>query len=941
MIRFIKQKLWHKKWMVVCLLIGNVLLMAIAASNPMYLNAALEKTLNSKYQEFIQEENEYPDNVNFEASMLAGRGMEEEFYAMETYARNAAEAIGVKEKYFIRTITTNKLRGKYAMARGNKSTTKTIRLAAKTDMDQHWNILAGEGYTDTFTREGYIPVVISQRAMSKLDMVVGDVITFEKITNEKGEPVSIQVVGVYEAKDETDAYWVKSPNDYYMELFLSPALFDSLFISKDNQRFNIECSWDLIYDYLKLKPNRVNHVVSHMENYQKEVSKGRFSKMNDPKCLPMLREYQVESKKVSTTLLILQIPVLSLLLAFIFMISRQMLDLEQNEIALLKSRGSSRKQILLIYLVQSTILAVASCIVGIPLGYFLTQVLGSTNGFLEFIQRKALHVVIGPGVFFYVLGAMMVSVAFMVLPVIRESNVTIVNVKQKKHDRTRSLWSKVYLDVILLAVSLYGLYSFTSREDALVQDMLEGKAIDPFLFICSSLFIISAGLVALRLQPLLIRVIFLIGRKYWKPSFFASFLQIIRTGKKQAFMMVFLMFTVALGLFNSTVARTILSNSEKNTRYTVGADLVLKQPWESNALAVKDNPDLELTYTEPDFGVYESMEGVDKATKVYVDDKITTSYQSDTQGTESDTTLMAIDTKNFGETVSNFQTELLPVHINDYLNTLGKRGDAVLVSMNYHTRYGMEIGDKLSFTNEEGKEMDGIIYGFIPYWPGYVQETTVVNEKNTLVTTQHYLIVGNLATVQQNFGMRPYQVWIKGKGSSQFIYDYAEKEGIEYTIFEDVASKLVETKNDALFQGTNGILTMSFIVILILCCTGFLIYWILSIRQRELLFGVFRAMGMSKKEIIQMLVNEQIFSTGLSLLIGTGIGLMASVWFVPLVQIFYSSTGQAVPLEVVNQGMDFVRLFSVIGIVIVVCMIILAKLISRINISQALKLGED
>lgn len=141
------------------------------------------------------------------------------------------------------------------------------------------------------------------------------------------------------------------------------------------------------------------------------------------------------------------------------------------------------------------------------------------------------------------------------------------------------------------------------------------------------------------------------------------------------------------------------------------------------------------------------------------------------------------------------------------------------------------------------------------------------------MTTDHYLIVANLAPVQQTLGVKPYQVWIQTNGSSKFIYDYAKKNGIEYTVFEDVASKLVDVKNDALFQGTNGILTMSFIIILILCSTGFLIYWILSIRQRELLFGVFRAMGMTKKEIIQMLINEQIFSSGISILIGAGLGV--------------------------------------------------------------------
>ena len=134
---------------------------------------------------------------------------------------------------------------------------------------------------------------------------------------------------------------------------------------------------------------------------------------------------------------------------------------------------------------------------------------------------------------------------------------------------------------------------------------------------------------------------------------------------------------------------------------------------------------------------------------------------------------------------------------------------------------------------------------------------------------------------------------------------------------------------------------MSFIVILILCCTGFLIYWILSIRQRELLFGVFRAMGMAKGEIIQMLINEQIFSSGISIVIGAGIGILSSRLFVPLVQIFYASTDQAVPLQVQFEMVDMVRLFSVIGMVIVVCMAVLGRLINKINISQALKLGED
>lgn len=47
------------------------------------------------------------------------------------------------------------------------------------------------------------------------------------------------------------------------------------------------------------------------------------------------------------------------------------------------------------------------------------------------------------------------------------------------------------------------------------------------------------------------------------------------------------------------------------------------------------------------------------------------------------------------------------------------------------------------------------------------------------------------------------------------------------------------------------------------------------------------------------------------------------------------------PLELVSVAQDTQRLMAVIGGMMGICMIILGVLISRIKISQALKLGED
>ena len=67
MIHFIAQKLLNKKWLILCILIGNVLLVAIASCNPMYTKAALQKMLTTKMDNYIEEEGKYPGLLTVDA----------------------------------------------------------------------------------------------------------------------------------------------------------------------------------------------------------------------------------------------------------------------------------------------------------------------------------------------------------------------------------------------------------------------------------------------------------------------------------------------------------------------------------------------------------------------------------------------------------------------------------------------------------------------------------------------------------------------------------------------------------------------------------------------------------------------------------------------------------------------------------------------------------
>ena len=159
---------------------------------------------------------------------------------------------------------------------------------------------------------------------------------------------------------------------------------------------------------------------------------------------------------------------------------------------------------------------------------------------------------------------------------------SIVHLKQSRAAKKRTWWEKVFLDFICLAVALYGYYSYLRNEEQLLKDMLLGKSLDPLLYLCSSLFIVGMGLLYLRLQPLFVKLVYLIGKRFWRPASYASFMESLKNGRKQHFIMLFLILTISLGIFHATVARTILQNAHDNTEYLDGADIILKETWRDN-----------------------------------------------------------------------------------------------------------------------------------------------------------------------------------------------------------------------------------------------------------------------------------------------------------------------------------------------------------------------
>ena len=939
MLKFLLHKMKNKKWMVISLLMGNLLMVAIATANPMYSKAVLQRTLTQDMKSYLVENNRYPGTIAVEGSYspflsksfneleeIEGQ-LEEMILEMEVpvlassihYGRNNVVAVhGVK-------------------VQGEKSETQ-LQLAAYSGFEDHIQIIYGEMFTHEVT-DHVIEVVVTERTYKEQKLFLGEELTLSQMTDRSGIPYKVRVVGVFEAMDDNEAYWISSPSYLSRTMMMSDVIFEERIVSDGQSEWTYDKSWHVVLDDAQMCAERTGEMIQVTEKYLEAMENGGAKKVV-AYYLKTLKTFADEAQKVKTTISVLQVPIFMLLAAFVFMVSRQMLEMEQNEISVFKSRGATKGQILRIYLLQSVMIVILGLAGGMPLGVLICRVLGASNAFLEFVNRAALPIELDATVWLYGLIAAVFSVGTMVLPVIRFADVNIVAHKRGKNRKGKwPWWQMIFLDVVLIGVAFYGLYQFKGQEEYLALQVAEGASLDPMLYISSSLFMLGCALLILRLLPWMVRLVFELGKRWWSPSAYTSFLRILRTKQNQGFLVVFLVITVAMGIFNTSTARSINANGEEKLRYSIGADVVLQERWGNNSAQIKlvEGDLSKVIYIEPDFGKYEEMDGIAKATKVLVDEESTVTVSGEKL---SNVTVMGIHTREFGE-VAWFKEALLARHWYHYLNDMSQNASAILVSSNFRELYGYEEGDLVNYTNSQGVSVRGIIYGFVDYWPGYSPKTRVLGNGGIYVESDHFLIVAHLSQLQAAWDVTPYQIWIKTEGSSQFLYDYAEENGITFEIFEDVSKQLVELKNDPVFQGTNGVLTIGFIIVLLLCAAGFLIYWILSIQSRTLQFGIFRAMGMSKKEILSMLVYEQIFVSGSAILGGALVGQICSDLFVPVIQIAYSSADRVIPLEIISEVRDYLRLGSVIGCMILLCMVILGMLISKIRITQALKLGED
>jgi putative ABC transport system permease protein len=952
----ILRKMANNKWLQLNLWGGLVVCVALFSSMPLYSQAILQRTLIREVQQVQIQSSQYPGYMRISttnSSDVMDQKTAKAIAEADKYVRTVPARMGLEELSFYQQRFTQKLKVYGADATEKERLTQKTTGAIKSLSDMEKRVRLIQGRMPVDRTDGVIEALVTQDFLFKVKRPLEAELTAEVPEQEK---LRILPVGVIDTDPNADPYLPYRTNDDKDGFLIPFEQFEREFTQGGKVRV-ASMEWRLALDYTQLKAADTNTFVQADRGlrsyFQGKIGKSEIS----VPAVKTILAFQEKAAKLNTLLLSLYSPVMLLLGFYLYMASNLIIQRQKTDISVLRSRGASRRQIMGMYMLENLLLGLTALGVGPFVGVWFTKVLGAANGFLEFVDRSALEVSLSSRA--YVTAAIAVGGAILLtlIPAFMATRASIVDQKRQVVQMTKlSFWHKTGLDIILVCLSLYLLYNFHNRQQDLKRLALDSGALrmDPLLFLMPALFVLGSGLLVLRIYPWVIRLVFWLGRRFWSPASYHTLIQISRSSGQYLTLQVFLIMTVATGLYSANAARTINDNLDSKIQYSAGADIVLTTRWESDAIpswsSVFGQPPLAGTgdttstaakrvqYKEPPLQPFQNLEGVESIAKVFK--KEDARFSTATGNVSGKTMLMGLDTQAFGMTAW-MKNDLLQYPINSYLNLIAQDSKSVLISRSLADSAKVKPGDPIRIAWDGINETTFRVYGIIDYWPSW--NPLPVSEGSDGTSAAPRLVVGHLSTIQNRLAVEPYEIWLKLKDGAQeqTVYDQLQSRQVKISGFHDAKQELLQSRNDPFRLAINGILTLGFVISLLISFFGFLVFWILTLSGRTLQYGVLRAMGLSFRQIIGMMVGEQVLTSVAAVLMGAGIGHLVSRLFIPLFELSFATAEQVLPFSIVNRLSDSVQLFGSVGIMLIVGLLILGYRLSQVRIAQALKLGED
>lgn len=940
--------------LVLAMLAGFVVAVMLVVSIPLYADAVGYRILRTELQPDAQGTRRPPFSYMFSRSASDSGDISMDAYrkADAYFEHTAAADLGLPVNVAVHYVATDKLRLLPPTGPSKDQSEPLGWVSVGFARDIQNNIVMDEG---TFpkvatSKEGPVEIAISAAMADKFGFQVGeDYLVLEKASKGNLSPLTlpVKISGVWEAKDANAPYWFIRPESLEDVLLVPEGTFENRLISQ-SPRAVYQSIWYMVLNGDGVRSRHVPALVARLDatlNRAATLLPGMQLRLSPRQALQ--QQYQQVSY-LTISLVVFSIPILGLIAYFIIMVANMVVQRQQNEIAVLRSRGVSRAEVLGIYLLEGIGLGILALIIGVFLARYTALLMGWTRSFLQWRPRNDVPIELTPEGFRDGIWVILLTLAASILPALGAAGHTIISYKlERARSISRPLWQRMYLDVLLLIPAWYGYQQLKQRGTVsfLGRGLPGGDPFtNPLLILTPALWLVALALLSARLFPLLMGIISRVISMLPGVSGLLALRYLTRTPRAYTGPVLLLVLTLSLASFTASMAKTLDGQLVDQVHYDVGADMRVADLGQSNQDAGGGKPGMPgaggdtgtdssgRDATEPAWlflpvSEYLRIPGVDGATRVA---RSTTEAQAGSQSTNG--MLLSIDREDFPG-VASWRSDYAPQSLGALMNALGANDSGILASRGFLNENGIGVGSKVTLKLhdlDQVKAVPFVVVGVLDYFP------TVYPEDGAFFVANLEYVFG------QEGGEFPYEVWMDvAPGTTKHqVEDGVTQLGLRSIVSDEAPPAIVAAQDRPERQGLYGLLSVGFLASALLTGLGFLFYAVISFQRRYIELGMLRAIGLSTRQMGVLLVWEQALIIGMGVLAGTVFGVAVSKVFIPFLQVRTGNHPQTPPFVVLIAWQQIQLIYLIFAVLLGLALAVVAVLLLRMKIFEAVKLGE-
>ena len=239
------------------------------------------------------------------------------------------------------------------------------RIGFLTDFEQHSRLTYGR-MPAVWDGTGPLEVLVADSLANKSTILIDDQFLAHKRGGKYGLDVTVKIVGIWQARNDNDLYWF-TPAAAYSDVFFVPETTWKNLVHRPPAEFIDQAGWYAAYDGTGVQSNKTAALSSAITTINSEMGQVLPGIALYKSPLDQLARQREEVGKLTVTLLLFGVPLIGLLLAFVWQITGLLVARQELEIAVLRSRGVTRAQLLGMSLCEGLFVASSALVAGVPL----------------------------------------------------------------------------------------------------------------------------------------------------------------------------------------------------------------------------------------------------------------------------------------------------------------------------------------------------------------------------------------------------------------------------------------------------------------------------------------------------------------------------------------------------------------------------------------------